>query len=390
MAQKRDYYEVLGVSKDADEKEIKRAYWKLAKKYHPDVNPDDKEAEEKFKEANEAYEVLSDATKRQQYDQFGHAAFDPSSFAGAGGFGSGSFAGINLEDLFSSLFGDFGFGGFTGANGSGRRQNAPMPGANLRYRMNLDFMEAAFGTERLITIRKEDLCSTCEGTGAAEGGKPVTCPICHGSGQIQVRQQTLFGQMMSTQTCSNCHGTGEVIDDPCKTCHGSGRQERSKSLQVKVPAGINEGEVLTLRGEGEPGFRGGPNGNLYVVVHIKPHPVFTRRGNDTFCEVPITFAQATLGLEVDVPTIDGNHKFRLNEGTQPGDIYTIKNKGIPYIQGKGRGDHKFQVVLEVPKNLTDDQKAHLKKFDETVTESHYQKRQGFFDKIRQAFSNKGN
>ncbi|MDO5016479.1 MAG: molecular chaperone DnaJ [Eubacteriales bacterium] len=385
MAQKRDYYEVLGVDKDADDKEIKKAYWKLAKKYHPDVNPGNKEAEEKFKEANEAYEVLSDPDKRKRYDQFGNAAFDPSSFSG---YGAGGFSGINLEDLFSTLFGDFGFNDFGGFTSSSNSRRGPMPGANLRYRMNLDFMEAAFGCERVISIRKEDLCPTCGGSGTEGDEKPATCPVCHGTGQVQVRQQTLFGQMTSTQTCSNCHGSGEIIEHPCHTCHGTGRQERSKSLQVKVPAGINEGEVLTLRGEGEPGYRGGPNGMLYIVIHIKPHPVFTRQGNDTFCELPITFGQAALGLEVDVPTIDGPTKFKLNEGTQPGDIYTIRGKGIPFVQGRGRGDHKFQVVLEVPKNLTDEQKAQLQKFDESVSESHYQKRQGFLDKLKQMFSGK--
>ena len=389
MAAKRDYYEVLGVPKDADDKQIKRAYWKLAKKYHPDVNPGDKEAEEKFKEANEAYEVLSDPDKRQKYDQFGFAGFDPSSFGQ--GFGGGAF-GINLEDIFASLFGDAGFGGFSGFGsfGGGGQTSGPLPGANLRYRMNLDFMEAAFGTERVIKIRKEDICDVCHGTGADAGGKVQTCPDCQGSGQIRIRQQTLFGQMMSTQTCSRCHGTGQIIDKPCKGCRGTGRQEKTKSLQVKVPAGINEDELLTLRGEGEPGYRGGPAGNLYVSIHIKPHPIFSRHNNDTFCEVPITFAQAALGSEIEVPTIDGKVNFRLNEGTQPGDIYTIRGKGIPYIQGSGRGDHKFQVILEVPKNLSDEQKNMLRKFDDTVTETHYQQRQGFFAKLKNLFANKNN
>ncbi len=386
MAQKRDYYEVLGVSKDADEKQIKRAYWKLAKKYHPDVNPGDDEAEAKFKEANEAYEVLSDPEKRQRYDQFGHAGFDPTSFTG--GFGAGSF-GINLEDIFNSLFGDFGFGGFGGFSQRGsRRTRTAVPGANLRYRMNLDFMEAAFGTERVINIRREDLCDSCGGTGASEGGKPTTCPSCNGSGTVHMRQQTLFGQMTSTQTCSQCHGTGEIIDNPCQSCRGSGRKEKSKSLKVKVPAGINENEQLTLRGEGEPGYRGDPRGNLYISIHINPHPVFTRKNNDTYCEVPVTFAQAALGAEIEVPTIDGNVTFKLHEGTQPDDVYTLKGKGIPYIQGRGRGNHHFKVVLEVPRNLTEEQKNFLKKFDENINESHYQKRTGFFDKIKNLFSGK--
>lgn len=384
MAQKRDYYEVLGVDRDADEKQIKRAYWKLAKKYHPDVNPGNKEAEEKFKEANEAYEVLGDPDKRKKYDQFGFGAFDPSSFHTA--YSSDAF-GINLEDLFNSLFGDFAFGGF-GQSASYGRNRGPMPGANLRYRMNLDFMEAAFGTEKVIKIRREDICDHCHGKGTEDENGIKTCPDCKGTGQIRVRQQTLFGQMTSTQTCSRCFGTGEVIEKPCPHCKGSGRQEKTKSLQVKIPAGINENEMLTLRGEGEPGYRGGPSGNLYVVIHIKPHEVFQRRNNDTYCEVPITYAQAVLGAEIDVPTIDGEVKFRLNEGTQPGDLYTIRNKGIPYIQGNGRGDHKFKVILEVPKNLSEEQKNQLKRFDDTVSDKHYQQREGFFSKIRDIFSGK--
>lgn len=385
MAKKRDYYEVLGVDKGADEGQIKKAYWKLAKKYHPDVNPGNKEAEEKFKEANEAYSVLSDKEKRARYDQFGKAGMDPNAFGGgaAGGFG-GFGANINLNDLFNSIFGDFGFAG-TRAGGSINR-NTPMPGANLRYRMNLDFNEAAFGCEREISIRKEDLCEHCKGSGSEDGSEPDTCPVCHGSGQVTRQQQTLFGQMMTTMPCSNCKGTGQVIKNPCKQCGGSGLKEKTKRLIVQVPAGIDEHEMLTLRGEGEPGRRGGRNGDLYIEIHIRPHPVFSREGTTTYCEVPITFTQAALGMEIEVPCIDGPEKYKLKEGTQAGDLFTIHGKGIPRINGRGRGDHQFRVSIEVPRNLSADQKALLEKFESSVNVSHYQKRQGFFERLRSVFS----
>lgn len=383
MAQKRDYYEVLGVDKGADDNQIKKAYWKLAKKYHPDVNPGDKSAEEKFKEANEAYEVLSNPEKRQRYDQFGHAGVDPNGFPGQGGFG-GFDMNINLQDLFNSIFGDYGFG-FSQGGAHTSNRNAPMPGANLRYRMNLDFMEAAFGCEREISIRKEDICDHCKGSGSEDGSEPEVCPVCHGSGQVSRHQQTLFGQMMTTQPCGNCHGSGRIIKNPCKKCNGGGRVQKTKRLLVKVPAGINEGEMLTLRGEGEPGLRGGPDGSLYIEIHIRPHPVFSRQGTTTACEVPITFVQAALGSEIEVPTIDGPVKFKLNEGTQQGDIYTIRDKGIPRINGRGRGDHKFQVSIEVPRNLNEEQKTLLRRFEESTNDSHYQKRQGFWDKLRSVF-----
>ena len=289
MAAKRDYYEVLGVDKDADSAEIKKAFWKLAKKYHPDVNKDDPQASEKFQEANEAYEVLSDAEKRQRYDQFGHAGVDTSGFEGTGaGFG------IDLEDLFNSIFGGFGFGGFGSGSGfsQSRRPTGPTRGANLRYRMNLDFLEAAFGVERKIKIRKDDVCPTCNGKRTADGSEPSICPNCNGSGQEQVQQQTIFGQMLTSRTCQRCQGSGQIIENPCETCKGAGTTVKDKTLLVTVPAGINEGEMLTLRNEGEPGRNGGPYGDLYIQIYIRPHPVFTREGNMTFCEVPITYAEA--------------------------------------------------------------------------------------------------
>ncbi|HHX30396.1 MAG TPA: molecular chaperone DnaJ [Clostridiaceae bacterium] len=384
MATKRDYYEVLGVPRDADETAIKKAFWKLAKKYHPDVNPDDKDAEDKFKEANEAYEILSDPDKRAAYDQLGHAGVDESYAAGAS-YSAGS---INLDDLFSTLFGSFGgFGGFGGfGQQQPRRRTGPSRGANLRYRMNLDFMEAAFGVEREITIQKADRCTKCHGKGTADGSDPKTCPVCDGSGQEYTQQQTLFGQVMTTRACSRCGGEGQIIDNPCPVCHGEGMVMREKKLLVNVPAGIDEGEMLTLRGEGEPGRNGGPYGDLYIQIFIRPHPIFTRQGNRTFTELPVTYAQAALGAEVEVPTIDGPVTHKLREGTQPGEVVTLRGKGIPYIsRPTARGDHQFRVVIEVPRNLSSEQKDVLRRFDESTSEENYEGRKSFFDKVKTAF-----
>ncbi|MDD2374797.1 MAG: molecular chaperone DnaJ [Eubacteriales bacterium] len=375
MPDKRDYYEVLGVSKSASDDELKKAYRKIAKKNHPDLNPGDKEAEARFKEANEAYAVLSDPEKRRNYDQYGHAGVDGQGF---GGFNGAGFD-IDLDDLFGSFFG----GGF---GGSRQRRTGPQRGANLKYRMNLDFMEAAFGVEREIKINKEDLCDVCHGNGTRDGSKPDQCPTCHGTGQVQQRQQTMFGAVMTSRPCPTCGGKGTTVKDPCPSCGGNGRVQKSKTLSIKVPAGINEGEMLTARGEGEPGANGGPYGDLYIEVHLRPHPVFQREGYHTYCEVPITFAQAAIGSEIDVPTIDGPHKFNLKEGTQPGDMFTIKGKGIPYINRSNmRGDHRFKVILEVPAHLNEDQKELLRKFEETCTEKNYQKRSGFFSKLKDLF-----
>jgi len=373
VPEKRDYYEVLGVPRTATEEELKKAYRTLAKKYHPDLNPDNKEAEAKFKEANEAYAVLSDAEKRRNYDQYGHAGVDGQGFGGfEGGFN------IDLEDLFGNLFGGFG--------GGGRRRSGPQRGANLKYRMNLDFMEAAFGVERQITINKEDHCDTCKGTGTRDGSAPDKCSACGGTGQVSQRQQTMFGTVMTSRPCPTCRGTGNLIKDPCPSCGGRGLRQKSKPLNVKVPAGINEGEMLTVRGEGEPGTLGGPYGDLYIEIHIKPHPVFERNGTNTACEIPITFPQAALGAEIEVPTIDGPYKYRIKEGTQPGDTFTIRGKGIPHLNRNNvRGDHVFRVVLEVPKHLSDSQKEILQQFDQTCTDKNYAKRGSFFSKLKEIF-----
>jgi len=371
---KRDYYEVLGVSRTANDDELKKAYRKLAKQYHPDLNPGNKEAEAKFKEANEAYAVLSDAEKRKVYDQFGHAGLDGQGFGGAGGAGFD----IDLEDLFGSFFG--GFGGGT------RKRGGPQRGANLKYRMNLDFMEAAFGVERQITINKEDHCDTCHGTGSRDGSAPEKCPTCQGTGQVSQRQQTMFGAVMTSRPCSACGGKGTIVKDPCPACNGRGRRQKSKSLHVKIPAGVNDGEMLTMRSEGEPGSQGGPYGDLYIEIHIRPHPVLQREGNNTYCEVPITFTQAALGADLDVPTIDGPYNYHIKEGTQPGDSFTIRGKGIPYLNRNNmRGDHMFRVTIEVPNHLTDAQKELLRQFEQTCTDKNYQKRGSFFSKIREMF-----
>ncbi len=377
MADKRDYYEVLGVSRNATDDELKKAYRKLAKKYHPDVNPDDSEAEAKFKEANEAYAVLSDPDKRRQYDQFGHAGVDGQGFGGAG-------AGFDFEDILNSMFGGgFGFGGSSAQRTQARR------GADLRYRMSLDFMEAAFGTKRTFKITKEDSCDHCEGTGAAPGTTAHTCSTCNGSGQVQMRQQTMFGTMMTTRTCDTCRGTGKIIPTPCPVCNGRGRRRVEKELSIEVPAGIDHGQMLTMPGEGEVGERGGGYGDLYVEMNIKPHPIFTRKGFNTYCEVPISFVQAALGEEIEIPTIDGPVTYKLKEGTQPGDTITIRNKGIPVLKrANQRGDAIVTISIEIPKHLSREQKELLQQFEDSTSDRNYSKREGFFSKIKNMFSDR--
>ena len=375
--QKRDYYEVLGVSKSATDDELKKAYRKMAKQYHPDLNPGDTVAEAKFKEVNEAYDVLSDESKRRKYDQFGHAAVDGS--AGPGG-GYGSYTNVDFTDIFESFFG----GGFGG--GSRSRRNGPSAGANLKYGMSLDFMEAAFGLEKDITIEKEDLCPNCKGSGAQPGTVPETCPSCRGAGRIQQQTASLFGMTMVTKDCPACSGKGTVIRTPCPNCSGRGRKRTKKTIHIKVPAGVDNGDMITISGEGEPGKNGGPYGNLYVEFRVKKHDVFQRNGKNTSCEVPITFAQATLGAEIDVPTIDGPAKYVVKEGTQNGDTATIRGKGIPDKNSSSiRGDHTLKFVVEVPTRLTEEQKNILRSFDATLTEKNYAKRNSFFQRIKGIF-----
>jgi len=374
----RDYYEVLGVDKGASDDEIKKAFRQQAKKYHPDLHPGDKEAEAKFKEINEAYSILSDPDKKSKYDRFGHAGVDPNGFGGGGGYG-GAYD-VDLGDLFSSIFG----GGFGG--GSSRRRNGPQKGSDLKYNMSLDFMEAAFGVEKDIQITKEDLCKACNGSGAQPGTTPETCPTCRGAGRVQQQTQTLFGMTMVTKSCPTCGGRGTVIKTPCTQCRGRGRLKTSKMLHIKIPAGVDTGDLLPIKGEGEPGTNGGPYGDLYIEFRVKSHDVFKREGINTFCDVPITYAQAALGGEIEVPTIYGKEKFVLKEGTQPGDTSILRGRGIPNKSNPNmKGDHTLKFYIEVPTGLSREQKQLLTQFNNTLTDRNYTKRSQFFQKIKNIF-----
>lgn len=377
MAEKRDYYEVMGVPKNATDDEIKKAYRKLAKKYHPDLNPGDKAAEAKFKEVNEAYEVLSDKDKKARYDQFGHAGVDPNFGGGAAG-GSPFTGDIDLGDIFNSFFG--GFGGARSVN-----PNAPRRGSDTESVVNISFEEAAKGCSKTISYDKIESCSDCGGSGAEKGTSAKTCPNCSGTGQVRINQRTPFGVVQTSRSCDRCGGSGKVIDSPCKSCGGSGRVRKQKTIEINIPAGIDNEQVLNVSGQGNSGSNGGPSGDLHVFVNVRPHPIFERRGNDIWCEMPITFTQATLGAEVVVPTIDGRVSYQVHEGTQPGDVFKLKGKGIPNLGGRGRGDQFVRITIEVPKNLSAKQKEILQEFDSVADEKNYQKRKNFFDKIKNMF-----
>ncbi|MDR1060196.1 MAG: molecular chaperone DnaJ [Clostridiales bacterium] len=386
MAEKRDYYDVLGIKKGASEADIKKAFRQQAKKYHPDVNSGDKSAEAKFKEVNEAYDVLSDSQKRARYDQFGHAGVDPSGFgAGSrgGGFG-GAGVDFDLGDIFDSFFGGGGFGG----RSSSRSRSAPQKGADLKFNLELSFEEAAFGVEKEIPIQRGEKCPVCDGSGAKPGTSPSTCSACNGTGQVHVRQNTPFGQFSSVKTCDACHGEGKIIANPCPSCGGSGKIRKSAKIKVKIPAGIDNGQSISLRGEGEQGPRGGAPGDLYVGVRVRKHPLFAREGVDVVCEMPITFAQAALGSEVEVPTLDGKVKYTIPEGTQTGTVFRLKSKGIPYLRGGGRGDQFVRTTIEVPRRLNERQKKLLRDFADLSGDDVHEQRKGFFDKMRQSFGNK--
>ena len=370
--QKRDYYEVLGISKGAGEDEIKKAYKKMARKYHPDLNPDDKVAEEKFKEVNEAYEILSDSQKRARYDQYGHAGVDPN-FGAGGGF-DGGFDFGDLGDIFGSFFGG-GFGGGRRAN-----PNAPQRGESIRMSLVLDFEEAAFGCEKSVTVDRYETCEHCHGSGCADGSTPEVCDQCHGTGQVQVRRQTPMGVFSTSSTCTKCGGKGKLIHDPCKQCHGAGVERKKKTIKASVPAGIDNGQTISVRGQGHAGRNGGPAGDLLITITVRPHELFRREGTSVLCEAPITFAQAVLGAELEIPTIDGKVKYDLPEGTQSGTTFRLKGKGVPDINGRGRGDQYVTVYIETPRNLNREQKEALKKFAETVGENHYEQRKKFFGK----------
>lgn len=374
---KRDYYEILEVGKGASDTDIKKAYRKLAKKYHPDVNQGDSTAEAKFKEVNEAYEILSDPQKKARYDQFGHAGVDPNGFGNAGaGFGDFDFGGIG--DIFETFFGGSGFGR------SSRSRTGPQKGADLKYATTISFEEAAFGLEREIVISRHESCDTCKGTGAKKGTTAEKCNQCNGTGQVQYRQTSPFGQFINTKTCDACHGEGKIIAEPCTSCKGKGKVRKNVKILLNIPAGIDDGQTMSLRGEGDPGSRGGPPGDLYVTLNVKPHSIFKRQGNDVVCEIPITFVQAALGAELEVPTLDGKVKYNMPEGTQTGSIFRLKGKGIPYLRGNGRGDQYVKVEIDVPKKLNDKQKALLKEFADISGDEVYERRKNFFNKMKDA------
>ena len=389
MADKRDYYEVLGVDRNADDAALKKAYRQLAKKYHPDVNPGDKEAEAKFKEATEAYSVLSDPAKRKQYDQFGHAAFENGGGGGAGGFGGFDFSGSDMGDIFGDIFGDL-FGG-----GSRRRpNNGPTKGANLRARVNITFEEAVFGCDKELEITLKDECTTCHGTGAKPGTSPVTCPRCNGEGQIVYTQQSMFGMVRNVQTCPDCHGTGKIIKEKCSACRGTGYTSSRKKIQVSVPAGIDNGQSIRIREKGEPGVNGGPRGDLLVEVNVARHPIFQRQDMNIFSTAPITYAQAALGGDVKISTVDGDVVYTVKPGTQTDTRIRLKGKGVPSLRNKNiRGDHYVTLVVQVPTGLNEEAKEALRRFDEACGnrpveskgDGSEKKKKSFMDKLKETF-----
>ena len=381
--QNRDYYEVLGVDKNADDATIKKAYRQLAKKYHPDMNPGDKEAEVKFKEASEAYAVLSDPDKRRQYDQFGHAAFEGGA-GGAGGYGGFDFNGADMGDIFGDIFGDL-FGG-----GRGRRaNNGPMQGANLRTQVRVTFEEAVFGCDKEIELTLKDECSSCHGTGAKPGTSPVTCPKCGGKGQVVYTQQSMFGMVQNVRPCPDCNGTGKIIKEKCPDCYGTGYIASKKKISVTVPAGIDNGQSIRIRGKGEPGVNGGPRGDLLVEVIVARHPIFQRQDMNIYSTAPISFATAALGGTVRIKTVDGEVEYDVKAGTQTDTRVRLKGKGVPSLRNKNtRGDHYVTLVVQVPTDLSKDAKEALRAYDDIVNGKNPEKpgkgKKGFFDKMKEA------
>lgn len=388
MAEKRDYYEVLGVDRGADEDTLKKAYRKLAKKYHPDMNPGDKEAEAKFKEATEAYSVLSDPDKRRQYDQFGHAAFEGG--GGAGGFGGFDFSGADMGDIFGDIFGDL-FGG----GRSRRANNGPQRGANLRAVVHISFEEAVFGCEKELELTLKDTCSSCGGSGAKPGTSPETCSKCHGTGQVTYTQQSMFGMIRNVQTCPDCGGSGQIIREKCTACRGTGYISSRKKIKVSIPAGIDDGQSIRIRDKGEPGRNGGPRGDLLVEVSVARHPVFQREGMNIFSTAPITYAQAALGGDVRISTVDGDVIYTVKPGTQTDTRIRLKGKGVPSLRSSSvRGDQYVTLVVQVPTRLSDEAKEALIRFDEACgnrprsekkEEKGGKKKKGFMEKVKEAF-----
>ena len=383
---KRDYYEVLGVDRGADEATIKKAYRQLAKKYHPDMNPGDKEAEKKFKEASEAYAVLSDAEKRRQYDQFGHAAFEQGG-GGSGGFGGFDFNGGDMGDIFGDIFGDL-FGG----GRSRRANNGPMKGANVRTAVRITFEEAVFGCEKQLDLNLKDECTTCHGTGAKPGTSPETCPKCGGKGQIVYTQQSLFGTVRNVQTCPDCNGSGKIVKEKCADCHGSGYITNRKKIAVTIPAGIDNGQSIRIREKGEPGVNGGPRGDLLVEVQVERHPIFQRQDMNIYSTAPVTFAQAALGGQIHITTVDGDMAYDIKPGTQTDTKIRLKGKGVPSLRNKNiRGDHYVTLVVQVPTKLNEEAKEYLRKYDEAVngkindSKQEKPKKKSFMEKIKETF-----
>ncbi|NLM49418.1 MAG: molecular chaperone DnaJ [Clostridiaceae bacterium] len=378
---KRDYYEVLGVSRNATDEEIKKAYRKLAKQYHPDLNKDNPDAEAKFKEISEAYEVLSNPEKKARYDQFGHAGVDPTYGAGSTGGAYDGFGGFGFDmgDIFETFFGGFG--------GSRARRNQPQKGRDINIQLEITFEEAAFGASKEINVTRNEICDDCHGSGAKAGTSPEQCPLCKGTGQIRTVQNTILGSFSTTRTCDRCGGKGTIITNPCPACFGKGTVRKPKKLKIEIPAGIDEGHTLSVRGQGDAGKNGGPYGDLFITISIKKHPLFERQGNSVIHEMPITFIQATLGAEVEVPTLDGRVKYTIPEGTQSGTIFRLKNKGIPYLNGHGRGDQYVKVIVEVPTNLTQKQKEILMEFAKESNEKNYKQHRSFINKFKDYFKN---
>lgn len=387
---KRDYYEVLGLQKGATDADIKKAYRKLAKQYHPDLNPDNPEAAEKFKEINEANQVLSDPDKRAKYDQFGFAGVDPSYGAGAGAGGFGGFGGfdggIDLGDIFGDIFGG-GFGASFGGSGTRTSPNAPRRGTDIGVTLDVEFMDACKGVSRDLNVNRVEACDECGGTGAKKGTTPKTCQDCHGSGTINVQKRTMFGTMMSRETCKKCGGKGKIVETPCPKCSGRGTVTQKKTINVNVPAGVDDGVTLNVRGQGNAGSNGGARGDLKVRIRVKRHAVFERDGYNIHIDFPVTYSQAVLGAEIEVPTIDGPVSYNIPAGTQPDTVFRLRGKGVQKLQRSegDRGDQLVKISVEVPKNLNKKQKEALQAFEDTLEASNYEKRSGFFEKLKNMF-----
>lgn len=382
MAQKRDYYEVLGLDRNASDDDIKKSYRKLAKKYHPDLNPNDNEAEQKFKEVNEAYSILSDSTKKSRYDQFGHAGVDPNFGAGGAG-GAGGFDGdFGFGDIFGDIFNMFG-----GGRNSAQRANAPVRGSDIRVKVNISFEEAVFGCKKTVNIRRMETCSDCSGSGAQKGTYPEKCAVCNGTGMVNTQQRTPFGAFSSSRPCDTCNGTGKVIKQPCNSCRGKGIASVGSTVEVKIPAGINTGQAVSMGGRGNHGLRGGGAGDLLVSVTVGAHPIFLRDSNDIYLEFPLTYTQAALGCDIDIPTVDKTSiKQRIAEGTQNGHVIKIKGKGVPYVNGRGRGDMYVKIIVEVPSSLNKKQKDLLKEFEKlSAGGKTYSKQRQFFEKVKESY-----